>query len=89
MTSAPSSRPDAELKVFLTADARERARRRAVELGADVELVLAEQAMRDQRDRTREHSPLQAAPDAVTLDTSGLSVEEVVGRIAELVRALQ
>jgi cytidylate kinase len=79
--------PDAALKVFLTADSRERARRRAAELGADVEMVLAEQTMRDERDSTREHSPLQTAPDAVTLDTSGLSVDEVVGRIAELARA--
>jgi cytidylate kinase len=77
--------PDAELKIFLTADPRERARRRAAELGADVELVLAEQVMRDQRDTNREHSPLQAAPDALVLDTSGLGVEEVVGRIAGLV----
>jgi cytidylate kinase len=80
--------PDAQLKVFLTADPRERARRRAVELGADVELVLAEQAMRDQRDSTREHSPLQAAPDAVTLDTSGLDVGDVVAQIAGLARQL-
>jgi cytidylate kinase len=79
--------PDAELKIFLTADPRERARRRAAELGADVELVLAEQTMRDERDTTREHSPLQAAADAVVLDTSGLGVEEVVGRIAGLVRS--
>ena len=80
--------PDAELKVFLTADPHERARRRAFELGADVETVLAEQTMRDQRDTARAHSPLLAAPDAVTLDTSGLGVEEVVGRIAELVRGI-
>jgi CMP/dCMP kinase len=80
--------PDAGLKVFLTADARERARRRAAELGADVELVLAEQAMRDERDSSREHSPLQAATDAVTLDTSRLGVEEVVARIAALARGL-
>jgi cytidylate kinase len=79
--------PDAALKVFLTADPRERARRRAAQLGADIELVLAEQTMRDERDTTRAHSPLQAAPDAVMLDTSGLSVEEVVRRIAELTQA--
>lgn len=77
--------PDAAVKVFLTADRRERARRRATELGADVDTVLAEQAMRDERDSTREHSPLEAATDAVTLDTSGLSVEEVVARIVALV----
>jgi CMP/dCMP kinase len=76
--------PGAELKVFLTASPEERARRRAAELGADAGTVLAEQAMRDERDSTREHSPLAAAPGAVVLDTSGLSVEEVVGRIAAL-----
>lgn len=79
--------PDAELKVFLTADPRERARRRAAELGADVETILAEQLMRDERDSTRDHSPLEAAPDAVMLDTSGLDVEQVVARIAALARS--
>jgi cytidylate kinase len=76
--------PDAELKVFLTADPQERARRRAAELGADPETVRAEQAIRDERDREREHSPLRPAPGAVVLDTTGLSVEEVVERIVEL-----
>ncbi|HEV7163541.1 MAG TPA: (d)CMP kinase [Solirubrobacteraceae bacterium] len=80
--------PEAELKVFLTADPAERARRRAAELGADVETVQAEQTMRDQRDTTREHSPLQPAPGAVLLDTTGLSISEVVGRIAALVPRL-
>jgi CMP/dCMP kinase len=78
--------PDAALKVFLTADPRERARRRAAELGADLDTVLAEQTMRDQRDRTRAHSPLQAAPDAIVLDTSGLEAAQVVGQIAALAR---
>ena len=76
--------PDAALKVFLTADPRERARRRAAELGADVELVLAEQSLRDERDSAREHSPLRPAPGAVVLDTSGLDIEQVVARIAGL-----
>ncbi len=80
--------PDAALKIFLIADPRERARRRAAELGADVETVLAEQAMRDERDSTRAHSPLQAAPGAVMLDTTGLNVDEVVACIAALARAL-
>jgi cytidylate kinase len=78
--------PDADLKVFLTASPEERARRRADELGLAVEDVLADQTARDERDRTREHSPLVAADDAVELDTTGLSVDEVVGRIVELVR---
>jgi cytidylate kinase len=78
--------PQAELKIFLTADAGERARRRAAELGADAATVLAEQTMRDQRDSAREHSPLRPAAGAVTLDTSGLDVEQVVERIVALAR---
>jgi cytidylate kinase len=76
--------PEAELKVFLTAEPEERARRRAAELGADPRIVLAEQALRDQRDSTREHSPLRPADGALVLDTTGLSVAEVVERIAAL-----
>jgi CMP/dCMP kinase len=79
--------PWAEVKVFLTASPEERARRRAAELGADYETVLAEQVIRDHRDTSREHSPLRAAEDAVTLDTTGMSQDEVVARIARLVRA--
>ncbi len=76
--------PDAELKVFLTADPPERARRRAAELGADVRTVLAEQLIRDERDATRADSPLIAAAGAVTLDTTGLTIDEVVDRIVGL-----
>ena len=78
--------PHAEVKVFLTADPVERARRRAEELGADQAAVLAEQAIRDERDANRQLSPLAAAPDALSLDTTGLTLDEVVGRIAALVR---
>lgn len=76
--------PDAELKVFLTADASERARRRASELGGDQATVMAEQALRDERDSKRAHSPLQAAPGAVVLDTTGMAIEQVVERISGL-----
>jgi cytidylate kinase len=79
--------PDAAVKVFLTASPEERARRRAAELGVDPETVLAEQALRDERDRTREHSPLKAAPGAHEVDTTGLGVDRVVERITELVNA--
>ena len=79
--------PDAELKVFLTADPRERARRRARDLGAEEETILAEQTIRDERDRTRAHSPLKAADGAVELDTTGLSVQEVVDRILSVLDA--
>jgi cytidylate kinase len=78
--------PDAELKVFLTASPEERARRRAAEIGADEQTVLAEQTMRDERDSTREHSPLHAADDAVEVDTTGLDIDEVVQRIVALAR---
>src|ERR671923_1184206 len=77
--------PDAPVEVYLTATADERARRRADELGADVETVMRDQALRDAQDSTREHSPLQVAPGAVELDTTGLTVDEVVERIAALV----
>jgi cytidylate kinase len=78
--------PDAELKVFLTASPQERARRRAAELGVDAGTVLADQTLRDERDRTRAHSPLEPAPGAVELDTTGRSVEDVVAQIADLAR---
>jgi cytidylate kinase len=76
--------PDAALKVFLTADPAERARRRAAELGLDEGAVLDELRQRDRRDSEREHSPLRAARDAVVLDTTGLDVNGVVERVAGL-----
>src|ERR671915_821003 len=79
--------PDAALKVFLTASPEERARRRADELGTDVETVLRDQALRDAQDSERKHSPLAVAPGAVQLDTDGLSVDQVVEQIARLVEA--
>jgi cytidylate kinase len=81
--------PAAELKVFLTADPHERARRRADELGIERSQVLAEQTIRDQRDSTRPDSPLRPAEDAVALDTTGLTVEQVVDRIADLVECIR
>jgi CMP/dCMP kinase len=77
--------PGAEVKVFLTASPQERARRRAAERGEDLQAVLAEQAIRDERDSKRAHSPLVAADDAVEVDTTGLSIDEVVAKIADLV----
>ena len=70
--------PDAALKVFLTASAPERARRRAGELGADLATVSAELTLRDARDSTREHSPLTAAADAVRIDTTDLPVRRLM-----------
>jgi cytidylate kinase len=79
--------PDAEVKVLLTATPEERARRRAAELGVDWRVVLQDQTLRDQQDSSREHSPLRPAADALELDTTALSVDEVVERIAARVRA--
>ena len=76
--------PEATVKVFLTADPEERARRRAAELGANPAAVLAEQTIRDQRDRSREHSPLEAATDAVEIDTTSLTLDQVVERVVAL-----
>jgi CMP/dCMP kinase len=79
--------PDAAVKVFLTASPEERARRRATELGVPARTVLAEQTIRDERDTAREHSPLRPADGAVLLDTTGLTLDQVVERVVELVRA--
>lgn len=78
--------PDAELKIFLTASAMERARRRAAELGVPDEVgrILDDICRRDEYDSTREHSPLRQAPDAIRVETDGLGVEQVVERIAFL-----
>ena len=70
--------PDADVKVFLTADPAKRARRRAVELGIDQATVLAEQTIRDERDRSREHSPLAAGVRRGRARHDGARVGEVV-----------
>jgi cytidylate kinase len=81
--------PGAELKIFLTASPAERALRRHKQLknkGSDVSLpaLSREIAERDLRDQTREVAPLRAAPDACVIDSTGLTVEEVVGRVLVL-----
>jgi cytidylate kinase len=78
--------PDSPLKVFLTASDEERARRRAAQTGEDFESVLDAQRRRDARDTEREHGALRAADDAVELDTTGLGLEEVVGRVVSLAK---
>jgi CMP/dCMP kinase len=76
--------PDAAVKVFLTATSEERARRRAAELGADPEQVRREQQLRDARDATGQRSVHEPAPDAVPVDTTGLSLDEVVAQVITL-----
>ena len=83
--------PDADLKVFLSASAEERARRRALQSGREAELVRIQKAMqtRDRQDSERAVSPLKPAPDAVIIDTTGLKLEEVVGRVLQIARELR
>jgi cytidylate kinase len=78
--------PEAPLKVFLTASAAERARRRAAQSGEDEAAVLAAQLERDERDEGREHGALRPAPDAVEIDTTDLPLDEVVARVVALAR---
>lgn len=80
--------PGAPVKVFLTADAATRARRRAKDAEAadlDVAAIEADLARRDQADSTRAASPLRAAEDAVVVDTTDLGIDEVVAVVLELV----
>ena len=78
--------PDAPLKVFLTASEQERARRRATESGEEPEAVLVAQRARDDRDRVREHGALRPAEDAIEVDTTGLSLGEVVEQVVAAAR---
>jgi cytidylate kinase len=83
--------PDADVKFFLSASAEERGRRRYLELrakGEDVSLekTIEEVAARDARDERREHAPLCRAEDALLIDSTGVSVEEVLRRMERLVR---
>lgn len=81
--------PSATVKVFLTADADTRARRRntdsAARLGTSVEVTLNEIARRDRLDSSRTSSPLAMADDAVEVDSTGLSLREVVDQVLALV----
>ena len=79
--------PDATLKLFVTASPRVRAERRVAEIGGDVADVEASIIERDRKDSTRAVSPLTETSDAVTVDTSGLSIDEVVDRVLNLIPA--
>lgn len=87
--------PDADVKVFVTADPAVRAARRAnqdAELGkADVDVESTEAALRarDHKDSSRETSPLAQAPDAVVVDSSDLTLEQVIDRVCSLVDSAQ
>jgi CMP/dCMP kinase len=78
--------PDSQLKIFLTADEEERARRRAADSGEPVDRVQEAMRDRDRRDQDRADSPLRAADESVAVDTTDRSSDEVVAQIAELAR---
>jgi len=83
--------PDADLKIFLTADNTERAKRRAKELTqnghkVDINKLQQEIENRDLQDSTRKVAPLVAAADAITLDSTNLTLEQVVNKILELIK---
>ena len=87
--------PDAEVKIFLDADPEVRGNRRYRQVGSHAQAppavteaaVLAEMRERDQRDRNRAESPLRPAEDAIVLDSTGMTLEEVLARSEEIVRS--
>lgn len=84
--------PRAQVKIFLDADPKERARRRMLEMrqegqSADLHIVAGELYKRDERDRRRTEAPLVQAPDAELVDTTGLSVDEVEQAVLRIIRA--
>ena len=83
--------PDANLKVYLTAELEERASRRYQERlerreSPDLDQIRADMKRRDELDSKREHSPLAAARDAIVVDTTGLALSQVMARLQRLVR---
>jgi cytidylate kinase len=76
--------PDADLKLYVTASPRVRAERRVRELGGDVAEVESSIIKRDRVDSSRAHSPLTEADDAVVVDTTGMSIDDVVAHIVEM-----
>ncbi|MBZ5606989.1 MAG: (d)CMP kinase [Acidobacteriia bacterium] len=78
--------PDATVKIFLDAQPEVRADRRATEAALPREVVAEQIRERDRRDQTRAHSPLVQAPDAVYVDTTGLSIEQVEAALLKIIR---
>ena len=84
--------PDAPFKVFLTAEVSERAKRRLKQLqesgiAGNISHTLAEVQKRDERDVNRQHSPLKPAKDALVIDTTNLTVNEVISKVMALIKA--
>ena len=84
--------PDAPFKVFLTAEVEERAKRRLKQLqetgiAGNISHTLAEVQKRDERDANRQHSPLRPAEDALVIDTTNLTINEVITKVMALIKA--
>ena len=84
--------PDAPFKVFLTAEVEERAKRRLKQLQetgitGNISHTLAEVQKRDERDVNRQHSPLKPAKDALVIDTTNLTINEVITKVMALIKA--
>jgi len=84
--------PDAPFKVFLTAEVSERAKRRLKQLqesgiAGNISHTLAQVQKRDERDLNRQHSPLRPAKDALIIDTTNLTINEVITRVMSLIKA--
>ena len=84
--------PDAPFKVFLTAEVEERAKRRLKQLqetgiAGNISHTLAEVQKRDERDVNRQHSPLRPAKDALVIDTTNLTINEVITKVMALIKA--
>jgi len=84
--------PDAPYKVFLTAEVEERAKRRLKQLqeggiAGNISHTLAEVQKRDERDVNRQHSPLKPAKDALVIDTTNLTINEVIAKVMALIKA--
>ena len=84
--------PDAPFKVFLTAEVSERAKRRLKQLqesgiAGNISHTLAEVQKRDERDANRQHSPLRPAEDALVIDTTNLTINEVITKVMALIKA--
>ena len=82
--------PQAQVKIFLTASLESRAQRRLLDLAqkgikSDLATVMEDLAKRDKQDSTREHSPLKQADDAVVIDTSEMSIDDVIKNILSII----
>jgi cytidylate kinase len=84
---------EAPFKVFLTASSEERAQRRLKQLQAQgttgiISQILAEVVARDERDSSRKHSPLKPAKDAFIIDTTELSIDEVIAQVSKICKTI-